>query len=1383
MNRETKNVLQQIIFIGNSSDTISDMMQRVCNYLFQNWFISTVSGVEIVCEGILYSNTECKISPYFQKQSIEIQKNILGEITIYYKSITEFSSFLSDDLQQIAAMISGFIAQKKLSVISYDYTERIKELHGITKTTHIFKQNKSIENKLQEICNYIPQTMQYPQYTVVRIVYDKEEFVSPHFVKTEWVLKQNFKATNNKQGKIEIYYTKEFKEAYKGPFLKEEIELLHNICMLIVATINQEVLRDLLYQNRERLKELDGINKTRYILNQAKPISETLQNICEILPASWQYPEYTCSCITYENIQYISSNFSRTPWCLKETFITFDNKIGSIEIFYTKEFPHCYEGPFLKEERNLLTNIANLIQGFLNDSKGRQIVNKPTIQSHVNSNIYRESLNKTKQPLQNFLNRQILDKYIYLDMMKYKVKEILFVATLYDAYNLEKDDSFFEKFMGPIYQYSLFSLPRIIGVSSQEQALELLHNSKFDLVIIMVGADAQESIELGNKIKDLHTEIPIYVLLNQRSNVAYFQQLILQTSLFNKIFIWNGDSQIFFAMVKSLEDLANVENDTKIGLVRAILLIEDSPYYYSKYLPAIYSVFFNQVGEQIIDYEMNELEKISRMRSRPKLLWATNFEQASFLYNKYKDFITCIICDGEFEQFGTIQKHSGRQFLEKIREVDFNIPILIQSSDDAFRLLAKKIKATFIHKHSEVLLNALKRFVMHNFGYGDFIFRNSKGKPIAKARNLREFETLLRIIPDESLKFHAQQNQFSIWLMGRGEIGLARQINPIQLQDFKTIDELRKKNIEIFEEHKRTKKRGKILSFEETVEIDETSIVSLCGGSLGGKGRGIAFANALIQNVDFTEFSNRIIISTPKTAIVGTDEFEHFIKRNYLDKQLFKKEYTDDEIKRMFFEGVLSAELRKKLLALLEQIIKPIAVRSSSIFEDSLNQPLAGLFSTYILPNNGSIDKRLEDLEVAIKLVFASVFLKHVKSFYKNTYLKIEEEKMAVVIQELVGNYYDTYFYPHISGVAQSYNYYPVSYMKPEEGVAVCAIGLGYYIVDGGKSYRFSPVYPKLQMLSIKNLIQSTQTQFLAVDLQKQTYNFLLEGERSALSLLPISKAEQHNTLTHCVSIYNPHNDRLEPGLSSVGIRVVNFANILEYDYIPLSKILTRMLEVVKEAMGTAVEIEFAIDLTKNEQGLPTFYLLQIKPVSNNYNFEIIDESIFESNNILLQSSQALGNGIEQTIFDVVYIKPESFDKMRTIEMVQEIEEINKKMIAQNKQYILIGPGRWGTSDRFLGVPVQWPQISNAKVIVETSLSDFPLNSSLGSHFFHNITSMNVGYIAIEQKNNQNSIEWEILEKQTCVEETVFYKHISFKNNLIVHMNGKQRNAIIYYKE
>lgn len=1226
---------------------------------------------------------------------------------------------------------------------------------------------------LQKLASFIFSSFSYNEILGVSISYNSCTIVEKEYAESYKNLVAQY--SDIKHGELSIYlYYKELTSAITSTSDMLRVHVTSIYTLIIQKKYIQHALP------AEHQNHLFVIQHIRTILKQAKGVSETLQIVAQELSQIAQFPSIASACIKYENVMYYSTNFRSSQWSARESFVTFDNNAGYIEIFYTS-LPACNQSEiFTHEEKTALAVCSMLIQGFLNDLQGRMMLNQPHDSAFINAELYRETLTRNKRPLQHFLNKQILDKYIYLDMMKYKVTEILFVATLYDAYNLEKDDSFFEKFMGPIYQYSVFSLPRIIAVSSHEEALDLLHKNIFDMVVLMVGAEVQDPIELGKKIKMFDMSIPIYLLLNQRSNVTYFQEYILQTSLFDKLFIWNGDSQIFFAMVKSLEDMRNAENDTKIGLVRTILLIEDSPYYYSKYLPAIYSVLFKQIGNQIADYEMNELEKISRMRSRPKLLWARSFEQASFLYNKYRDYINCIICDGEFEQSGIVDTTSGTTFLKKIREGDVNIPILIQSGDDSFEKLAKKLKASFVHKNSNLLLNRIKRFVMHNFGYGDFVFRDSKGKKIGRAKNLREFKSMLNTIPDDSLAYHAKQNQFSIWLMGRGEIDLATKINPIQLTDFADVSGLRQKNIEVFEEYKQTKKRGKIVSFEETVEFDEKSIVSLSPGSIGGKGRGLAFANALIHNSNFEEYADRLHVTTPRTAVIGANEFEKFIKSHLSQKNIYEKNYSELEIKKMFAAPPLSNELRKKLIVFLEQIKTPIAVRSSSIFEDSLNQPVAGLFSTYVIPNNGSFEKRLHDLETAIKLVFASVFTPNVKSYYTTTYHKLEEEKMAVILQSLAGRTFNSYFYPHMSGVAQSHNFYPVSYMKPEEGFAVSAVGLGYYVVDGGKAYRYSPAHPKIQTVSLKSLVQNSQTEFIAVDMEYKDYDFVTQGERAALKLLPISEAETHKTLNHCVSVYNPENDTLEPGVSGVGPRVVNFSNILEHEYIPLTHVITAILDTVKDAMGTAVEIEYAIDLTKNADELPTFYLLQIKPLlgTTSVTPDII-ESLSDKTPIL-QSSIALGNGLYTHIEDIIYIKNQQFDKMQTLEMAKEIEEINKMMIEQKKQYILIGPGRWGSSDRFLGIPVQWTQISQAKIIVEISLDNFPLDSSLGSHFFHNITSMNIGYLAIEHKNEQNFIDWNFLEKQEKILETQFFTHKKLSNPCIIRIDGNNHSSTIY---
>lgn len=1378
-------LFSKYIVIGEKNSTVHELLLETTEFM-QTELAAGILGVHITFDRGDYFSKGFKTGAHVETQHIVIHRCIEGEVQLHFEQAPTDAHAFKMALQHLVVLLNGFVAERKLSRLSYEHGERIKELQGINKTTNAFKQSKSLHEALLEICNFIPDAMQYPEHTAARISYDHQHYLSKHFQETSWVLKQRFDTPDKKAGTIEIFYLKEFPEEYKGPFLEEELNLISNLAALITGMITERSMQTLIVQNTERLKELQGINHTRSIISEGKPINETLQKICSILPQAWQYPQFTCARISFDGEAYESRHFNETRWYQQENFVTFDNKKGSVEIYYLKEFPACDEGPFMHEERNLIVNIASLICGYLNDAKGRLISNKFLVKKEVElkPEEYRQSLISSKQPLHNFFNKQTLEKYIYLDMMKYKVKEILFVSNLYDAFSLEKEDSFFEKFMGSIYQYSLFSLPRITGVASHEQAMELLETTQFDLVVLMVGIDIQAPIELSKQIRERRNELPIYVLLNQRSNISFFEDLVATTSSFNKLFIWNGDSQIFFAMVKSLEDRVNVENDTKIGLVRAILLIEDSAQYYSKYLPMLYSIIFDQVKELISELEMNELDKISKIRSRPKLLWAQNYEEATFLYNKYKEFLICVISDAEFERGGVMDKSAGISFLQHVRSKDYNLPLLMQSSDSKYAHQVQPIKARFINKTSERLLKEMKNFVVHHFGYGEFVFRNAQGEPVATAKTLREFETLIREISDESLAYHAQQNQFSIWLMGRGEVELATKLNPIQVRDFHSVKDLRKMICHVFDQYRQVKKRGRILTFDETAKLDEKNIVSLAAGSFGGKGRGLAFVNTLINNLDFSRFTNRINIRTPKTAIIGTDEFEYFMDNNLQHDNLFAKGISYAEIKQLFVKGKLSDELRKKLMIFLDQITCPIAVRSSSIFEDSLTQPFAGIFDTYIIPNNHrDLMVRLHDLETAIKLVYASVYGDQVKAFYKTINHKIEEEKMGIVLQELVGHAYDGYYYPHISGVAQSYNYYPVAHMKPEEGFAVCAVGLGFYIVDGRRSFRFSPQYPKTDMFTNKDQIKSSQLEFFAVDLNRSGIDYITHGEHASLITMPMEVSEKHGTLKHCVSVYDAANDKMEPGLSASGPRIVNFANILKYDYIPLAETISVMLDTVKEAMGAPVEIEFAVDLTPDEHGLASFYLLQIKPLTGSMIVENIAKTVDETMQELIYTSTSVGNGKLENITDIIYVDIDKFDKLRTIEMVKEIEELNKRMERDDRQYILIGPGRWGTSDRFLGIPVVWSQISKAKVIIEISLSDFPLDASLGSHFFHNITTMNVGYFAINNYSNKDFIHWDLLKEQKVIRETEFFKHIRCSHPLSVFMNGKKREASIFIKQ
>lgn len=1375
-------VLHKLSSILSGIQRLDDALNATCNLLSAELSSNTQLSTKITFNDQVYTSSNFHPASYFIQTVFSLSHDKKGKIEIHFDNKNE--KINSELLSSVGFVLAGTISKYLFSKLQHDYFERVKELDSIKLASEILINHNSLIDSLQEICSILPQAWQYPKHTAARITYNNRTFKSQNFIDSKWVQTQKFITPDNNEGLIEIFYLQEFPEEYEGPFLKEERNLLINLSNILSGSASREVFDKLLAENRERVKELNAINQTTHIINKGMPVDETLQKICNILPKSWQFPEFTAARIRYEGKIYSSRKFKNTAWFQKESFVTIDNKKGSIEIYYLKEFPKEYDGPFLKEERHLLLNIAKLISGYLNNYKGRVIIYKgqePKI-TNYKSEEYRNSLVKNKQPLQLFFNKQLLDKYIYLDMMKYKVKDILFVATLYDAFILENEDDFFEQFMGEIYQYSLFSLPRITGVTSASEALELLGSTHFDLVILMVGMDSETPILISEQIKAKNANLPVFLLLSQKSKIKHFEELYPTISTVDKLFVWSGNSQIMFAIVKSIEDNANVENDTKMGLVRVILLVEDSAQYYSKYLQFLYSIVFGQIQQILPEVEKNELNKISKMRSRPKILHATNYDDAVFIFNKYKDYMLCVISDMEFEQQGKLDKNAGVRFIKYIQSQTLGLPIILQSSDKHNERIAKRLGVQFLNKNSESLLTDLKNFLTYHLGFGNFIFRNKEGNKIAVARSLREFEQLLQTIPEESLYFHGSDNQFSLWLMARGEIQLAKVLNPIQISNFESLEDFRHHFIQAIKKYREEKKKGKILSFDETSVLDEKNIVSFVSGSLGGKGRGLAFINTLIYNLDFSSVSGSINIRTPITVVIGTDEFEMFMERNHLFDKIFSENITYDEIKQHFMEARLSSALLNKLEVFVSQVRKPIAVRSSSISEDSLNQPFAGVFDTFIVANNlEDRSKTVEILANAIKMVFASVYSDNARTYFKAVQHKVEEERMAVILQELVGSRYGDYYYPHISGTAQSYNYYPIANMKPEEGFAVTAVGLGFYVVGGNKSYRFSPKYPNIDIYTTKDLINSTQVNFYAVDLSKENVDYLNEGELATLALLDISVAEKHGTIKHCASVYNPDNDRVETGLDTYGPRIINFADILKYDYIPLAQTLDLMLETIKEAFGSPVEIEYAVDLNRTENNLPSFYLLQVKPLVNNNFSSDIEVEEPDRTRTVLYSESSLGNGEVDNIKDVIYIDVTKFNKLETLEMVREIEMLNQIMIKENRRYVLIGPGRWGTRDQYLGLPVVWSQISNAKIIVEISLENFPLDSSLGSHFFHNVTSMNIGYLSVLDTSSTDFIQWDILDKQRIVHRTKYFKHVQFNNKLTILMNGKKRISCILF--
>lgn len=1123
------------------------------------------------------------------------------------------------------------------------------------------------------------------------------------------------------------------------------------------------------------LNMLAMINHINEIVHQNRTLDETLQLIVKAIVHQHDPTPFDLFKIVFDDKVYQTSGWKIDHLCHERTFLTKGSRQGTL--LYCLSEPIRKDVKARNEQEYFLKTLVQILMRYLNKQElsehYQEVIDIPDQKAEKKGH---EII--TGQFLHRFLNKNAYSRDIYHDLMPFKVREILLISSLYDAYSIEREGRFSEHMLGQYGQLNLTSIPRITSVSSAQQALNLLKKRHFDQIIYMVGVDKKTPVSSSRLIKEQYPYIPIFMLLNNNSDVSYFKSEQTNLPFIDRIFAWNGDANIFFSMIKLLEDKINVENDTKVGAVRVILLAEDSPIYSSRYLSFLYRVLMEQTKRIIDDVSTDALYKVLRMRARPKILFASTFEQAIEIIDKYKENLLCLITDVKYKRFGKLDDDAGVELLDYARGKLKELAVIMQSSDPSYEKVAKQYNSHFIDKNSETLYEDLQKFITYNLGFGDFIFKNQKGDEIARASNLREFEHYLEIIPDDSLLFHSSHNHFSMWLMARQEIKAANFINPKKVSDFTGANELRRALVSMIKEHLDEQVAGNIISYELSSEIYDDNFYTLNDGSLGGKGRGLAFINALIHSYDFQRYIPDIKIKTPVTFIIGSMEFEEFIYKGQLNSMaLFERDQR--KVKEAFIGTPLSVPLRNKLRNILGKIMKPLAVRSSSLFEDSLTLPFAGVFETYILPNNHEdIEVRLNQLCSAIKLVYASLYSDVSKSYVKAIDYKLEDERMAVVIEEVVGNRYGSLYYPHISGVAQSYNYYPFAHMKPEEGYALAAVGLGKYVVEGNRAYRFSPKYPGIEINSPKDQFKNSQVKFCAVDLNKKDLD-LMEGEEAGLVIQDIDVAEQQGVLKHCASVYNPDSDTIYPGLSKAGPRIVNFANILKYNYVPLAQTLSLLLELGKEAMGTAVEMEYAVDLNRDGQGKATFYILQIKPlISQSFECDVDMDSI-PKNSILLYSNIGMGNGLIETLQDVIYVDRKKFDKSKTEEMALEIENLNNRFIQEQKEYVLIGPGRWGTRDKWIGIPVRWPQISKAKIVVETSLKDFPLEASSGSHFFHNVTSMKVGYFTMQNGSGQSHIDYSLLDKQEVVYEGKFFRHVRFKKSFKVMMDGKKRIYLI----
>jgi hypothetical protein len=959
----------------------------------------------------------------------------------------------------------------------------------------------------------------------------------------------------------------------------------------------------------------------------------------------------------------------------------------------------------------------------------------------------------------------------FYQLMRFKVTKILLVSSFYDAFILEEEGLLTEQISGEYQDLALTSPPQIVRVRSGREALSELRLGRYDLIITMSHISDLDPYEFGKKAKEIKEDIPVVLLATDPGALSIFHKPGGAAGI-DKVFYWTGDAALFLAITKYVEDRANIEADTEHGVVKAVLVIEDSPVDYSGFLPIIYTEIMKQT-QALIAVGLNEQEKWFRKKARPKILLAETYEEGKELYDRYRKHLLGIITDVSYRRGDRLQDDAGFEFVEEI--VDQGIPVLIQSSQPEHRKRADRLKVPFFYKRSETPSQDLRDFLKERLGFGDFVFAMPDGKQIARARDISEFVEIVQQVPLESVRYHATRNDFSRWLMARGEIALAMELKPRKVSDFKNDEEMTRWLLTAIKESRQEKRLGVITDFsQEDFEFEQT-FTRLGGGSLGGKGRGLAFLAALLHQSGIRNRFRDLRVRLPDTLVIGTDVFDRFMDENNL-YEVVNRDLSDREVCEHFAAARVPEDIKSSLGIFLSRVSEPLAVRSSSLLEDSQNQPFAGVYATYMLPNNcGDQPLRLDQLCQAIKLVYASTFSKSAKA-YVHTTVHRAEEKMAVVIQKLVGRRYGDSFYPVYSGVGQSYNFYPVAPLKREDGIVSVALGLGKIVIEGGKVLSFSPVHPEILPgpAAPEEILKSTQNRFYALDLRNACFD-LAEGEEATLNLLDVSDADRNGTLDYLASTYDADDDRLRDGTGFRGPRVITFAGILKYKALPLVEVISELLRLGERGMGRPVEIEFAG--TTGDDGEQEFYLLQIRPLVTLRERRQVAIEPDETKNALVSTDRALGNGVLDGLRDVILVVPETFDSLKTVEIAAEIGEINRKL--DGTPYILIGPGRWGTRDRFLGIPVAWDQISGARTIIEVALEDFRVDPSHGTHFFHNITSLGIMYLTVPYGHEESFIDWNRLGSAATCEAGRYVKHVRFDLPLTVKVDGRTGRGVI----
>ena len=969
----------------------------------------------------------------------------------------------------------------------------------------------------------------------------------------------------------------------------------------------------------------------------------------------------------------------------------------------------------------------------------------------------------------------------FVKLMNKRIYNILMVASRYDMFILEEDGRVDEQIFNEYTSLNLRYPPRFTQVDNNREALAELKQNHYELIICMPNMDSSDTFDLAKQIKARYPAIPV-VLLTPFSKAVTQSLSREDLSGIDYVFSWLGNTDLLLAIIKVVEDRMNVEHDVKTVGVQTIMLVEDSVRFYSSALPLLYKFVLSE-SKEFAKEALNDHLRMLRMRGRPKILLARNYEEAVSYYKKYGDNMLGVISDMSFNVEGEKDKLAGKRLGEWIRTKDTYIPIIYTSSESENRKYVNEINAVFIDKNSKTFPQDLSRAIKDNLGFGDFIITDPKTKEeIFRIKNLKELQMNIRNIPDDALYEHLSRNHFSRFFYSRAMFPVAEMLKKIDVSEYASMDDARELIYATIVEYRRMKNMGVVAVFEKDRFDQYSNFARIGEGSLGGKGRGLAFIGYMVKTHLELNSSANFPVITPKTVVLCTDIFDEFMEANDL-YPVALSERSDEDMLKYFLAAKLPKRLVSDFLVFFEAIEGPIAIRSSSMLEDSQYQPFAGIYATYMIPYVNDKYQMVRLLSNAIKAVYASAFYKDSKAYMAATQNLIDQEKMAIVLQQVVGSQYGNLYYPAISGVARSINYYPIGNEKPEDGIVNMAFGLGKYIMDGNMGLRFSPLHASriLQLSSPDLALRDTQTQFYALDLDSVTKDFTIDDSFNLLKLR-LRQAETEGPLRYVSSTYDPQDQIIREGFYEGGRKIVSFVNILQHDMFPLNEVLDKLLKAGQKEMGRPVEIEFAVDIS--DQRFASFYVLQIRPIvdSKEVVHENLEETVLQST--VLFSRNALGNGISNDVSDVVYVKSDAFDASKNPLIAREIENLNTQFVAAGTHYVLVGPGRWGSSDPWLGIPVKWPHISQARVIVESGMENYRIEPSQGTHFFQNLTSFGVGYFTVNSfLENDGFFDEAFLNEQPAVFETAFIRQVHFDQPVIIKINGRQRIGVVMKPE